>query len=225
MAQGASLFKENTILENSFEIVSAESQLPDSSANLNLGARMAQLTEKDKMIAGQWYRSSDGLLRDERRRARRLLKVFNESPPDAIQERTRVLKELLGTLGQGTEIEPPFYCDYGYNISIGDNFYANFNCVVLDCATVTIGDNVFLGPNVQIYTATHPLAMEERNNGLEAAKPIVIEDSAWICGGVIINPGMTIGKGTTIGAGSVVTRDIPPDVFAAGNPCRVIRNL
>ena len=186
---------------------------------------MAQLTEKDKMIAGQLYRSSDDLLRNERKRARRLLKVFNDSLPDETEKRAGILKELLNALGQRTEIEPPFYCDYGYNISIGDNFYANFNCVILDCAKVTIGDNVFLGPNVQIYTATHPLAVEERNKGLEAAKPIIIGDGVWICGGVIINPGATIGRGTTIGSGSVVTRDIPPDVFAAGNPCKVIRNL
>lgn len=183
------------------------------------------LTEKNKMIAGQLYRSGDDLLRNERKQARRLLKVFNGTLPDESERRVVKLRELLGALGQQAEIEPPFYCDYGYNISIGDNFYANFNCIILDCAKVIIGNNVFLGPNVQIYTATHPLAVEERNKGLEAAKPIIIEDSAWICGSVIINPGVTIGKGTTIGAGSVVTRDIPPDVFAAGNPCKVIRNL
>lgn len=186
---------------------------------------MAQLTEKDKMIAGQLYRSSDDLLRNERKRARRQLKAFNDSLPDEIEKRAGILKELLSALGKQAEIEPPFYCDYGYNISIGDNFYANFNCIILDCAKVNIGDNVFLGPNVQISTPTHPLAVEERNKGLEAAKPITIEDSVWICGGVIINPGVTIGKGTTIGSGSIVTRDIPPDVFAAGNPCKVIRNL
>lgn len=186
---------------------------------------MAHLTEKDKMIAGQLYRSSDDWLRDERKRARRLLKVFNGTLPDESEKRVVMLRELLGALGGQAEIEPPFYCDYGYNISIGDNFYANFNCIILDCARVTIGNNVFLGPNVQIYTAMHPLAVEERNKSLEAAKPIIIEDSVWICGGVIINPGVTIGKGTTIAAGSVVTRNIPPDVFAAGNPCNVIRNL
>lgn len=186
---------------------------------------MVHLTEKDKMIAGQLYRSSDDLLRDERKQARRLLKVFNDTLPDESEKRVVMLRELLGALGGQAEIEPPFYCDYGYNICAGDNFYANFNCIILDCARVIIGNNVFLGPNVQIYTATHPLVVEERNKGLEAAKPIIIEDSVWICGGVIINPGVTIGRGTTIGAGSVVTRDIPPDVFAAGNPCKVIRNL
>ena len=191
----------------------------------NHGMNMAQLTEKDKMIGGQLYRSSDDLLRNERKRARRLLKAFNDTLPDEIEKRVAVLRELLGALDGQAEIEPPFYCDYGYNIYIGDNFYANFNCIILDCAKVAIGNNVFLGPNVQIYTATHPLAVKERNKGLEAAKPIIIEDNVWICGGVIINPGVTIGNGTTIGAGSVVTRDIPPNVFAAGNPCNVIRNL
>ncbi|BCT67790.1 sugar O-acetyltransferase [Nitrosospira sp. NRS527] len=155
----------------------------------------------------------------------KLLKTFNDTSPDELDKRSIILRELLSTLGQRAVIEPPFFCDYGYNIHIGDNFYANFNCVVLDCAEVTIGDNVFLGPGVQIYTATHPLVAEERNTGLEAAKPIVLGDSVWIGGGAIINPGLTIGRGTTIGSGSVVTKNIPPNVFAAGNPCKVIRYL
>ena len=186
---------------------------------------MTDRTEKEKMIAGQLYRSGDALLRKERTYARRLLKAFNDTLPDEIEKRAGILTELLGTLGKNAEIEPPFYCDYGYNIHAGNSFYANFNCVFLDCAPIIIGDNVFLGPGVQIYTATHPLAVEERNTGLESAMPIIIEDNVWICGGVIINPGVTIGKRTTIGAGSVVTRNIPPDVFAAGNPCKVIRSL
>jgi maltose O-acetyltransferase len=186
---------------------------------------VAHPTEKDKMLAGQLYRSGDAMLRSERKHARRLQKAFNDTLTDEIEKRAAILAELLGALGMNAEIEPPFFCDYGYNIHAGDNFYANFNGIFLDCAPITIGDNVFLGPNVQLYTATHPLAVEERDKGLESAKPIVIEDSVWICGGVIINPGITIGRGTTIGAGSVVTRDIPPDVFAAGNPCKVIRKL
>lgn len=186
---------------------------------------MSPLTEKDKMLTGQLYRSDDNVLRSERRNARSLLKAFNGTLPDDTEKRAIILRELLGALGTQIEIEPPFYCDYGYNIRIGDNFYANFNCIFLDCASIIIGDNVFMGPNVQIYTATHALPADERNTGLELAKPIAIEDNVWICGGVIINPAVTIGRGTTIGAGSVVTRDVPPDVFAAGNPCRVIRNL
>ena len=186
---------------------------------------MAARTEKEKMIAGQLYRSGDALLRKERTYARGLLKAFNDTLPAEIEKRIDILTELLGTLGKNAEIEPPFYCDYGYNIHVGNSFYANFNCIFLDCAPIIIGDNVFLGPGVQIYTATHPLAVEERNTGLESAMPIIIEDDVWICGGAIINPGVTIGKRTTIGAGSVVTRNIPPDVFAAGNPCKVIRSL
>lgn len=186
---------------------------------------MAEQTEKHKMITGQVYRPGDDLLREERRHAKRLLKMFNDTLPDELEKRAVILNELFGAIGSNPEIEPPFYCDYGYNVSVGNNFYANHNCIILDGAPVIIGDNVFLGPNVQIYTATHPLAVEERNQGLETAIPITIGDSVWICGGVIINPGVTVGRGTTIGAGSVVTKDIPPNVFAAGNPCKVIRNL
>lgn len=182
-------------------------------------------SEKQKMLTGQPYRSSDGLLRKERENARWLLKAFNGTLPNELEKRTGILTKLLGAAGVNIYIEPPFYCDYGYNIRTGNNFYANFNCVMLDCAPVIIGDNVFLGPNVQIYTATHPLAVEERNAGLEAAHPIIIGESVWICGSAIINPGVTIGQGTTIGSGSVVTKDIPPNVFAAGNPCKVIRTL
>jgi maltose O-acetyltransferase len=186
---------------------------------------MAHQSEKHKMLTGQLYRSSDELLCRERRHARKLLKTFNETLPDDLDKRPIILRELFSALGQRAVIEPPFFCDYGYNIHIGDNFYANFNCVMLDCAEVTIGNDVFLGPSVQIYTATHPLVAEERNTGLEAAKPIEVGDSVWIGGGAIINPGLTIGRGTTIGSGSVVTRNIPPNVFAAGNPCKVIRHL
>jgi acetyltransferase-like isoleucine patch superfamily enzyme len=190
-----------------------------------MGVAMVHQTEKHKMITGQVYRSGDDLLREERRQAKRLLKVFNDTLADELEKRTAVLNELFGATGSNLEIEPPFYCDYGYNISVGNSFYANYNCIILDGAPVVIGDNVFLGPNVQIYTATHPLALEERDKGLEAAMPVTIGDSVWIGGSAIINPGVTVGRGTTVGSGSVVTRDLPPNVLAAGNPCRVIRNL
>ena len=186
---------------------------------------MIDKTEKEKMLNGEPYRSSDPLLVEERTRARRLAKAFNDSLPDETEKRSAILRELLGKSGSNLHIEPPFYCDYGYNLVVGDNFYANFNCIMLDCAQVIIGHNVFLGPAVQVYTATHPLAAEERDIGLEAAKPIIVEDSVWIGGGVIINPGITIGRGTTIGSGSIVTGNIPANVFAAGNPCRVKRHL
>lgn len=177
------------------------------------------------MLTGQLYLAGDDLLREERRHAKKVLRTYNGSLPDEPEKRAVILRELFAAAGAGIEIEPPFYCDYGYNIRVGRHFYANCNCVILDGAAVTIGDNVFLGPAVQIYTATHPLAVEERDQGLEAALPVTIEDSVWIGGGAIINPGITIGRGTTIGSGSVVTRKIPPDVLAAGNPCRVIRSL
>ena len=186
---------------------------------------MIDKTEKEKMLNGEPYRSSDRLLVEERKRARRLAKAFNDSLPDETEKRSAILRELLGNSGSILHIDPPFYCDYGYNLVVGDNFYANFNCIILDCAQVIMGHNVFLGPAVQIYTATHPLAAKDRDTGLEAAKPITVEDSVWIGGGTIINPGVTIGRGTTIGSGSIVTRNIPANVFAAGNPCRVIRHL
>lgn len=181
--------------------------------------------EKRKMLNGQLYQAGDELLREERRHARKILRAYNDSSPDEPERRALILKELFASMGAGIEIEPPFYCDYGYNISAGRHFYANHNCVILDGAAVTIGDNVFLGPAVQIYTATHPLAVEERGQGLEMALSVTIEDNVWIGGGAIVNPGITIGRGTTIGSGSVVTKNVPPNVLAAGNPCRVIRKL
>ena len=182
-------------------------------------------TEKDKMLRGELYDPSDDQLVLERRRARELLKAFNDSRPQELKKRRNLLTELFGTRGGKVWIEPPFQCDYGSNIHLGQSVFFNFNCVILDCARVEIGDNVLCGPAVQIYTATHPLDATTRRTWLESARPVRIEDDVWIGGGAIINPGVTIGARSVIGAGSVVTRDIPPDVFAAGNPCRVIRQL
>ncbi|MCE9665312.1 sugar O-acetyltransferase [Halomonas sp. M5N1S17] len=183
------------------------------------------MTEKEKMLAGELYDPRDAQLQRERRRARLLIKAFNDSSDDQGQERKRLLLELFGAMGKGTFIEPPFYCDYGGNISLGERVFFNFNCVILDVAVVTIGNHVMFGPNVQVYTATHPLDAEQRRSGLEAAKPITIGDDVWIGGGAILCPGVTIGARSVIGAGSVVTKDIPEDVFAGGNPCRMIRSL
>ena len=182
-------------------------------------------TEKDKMLRGELYDASDPQLAQERLRARRLLKALNDSDPDDQDKRRMLLAELLGALGEGAHIEPPFSCDYGSNILLGSRVFLNFNCVILDCNLVRIGDNTQLGPAVQIYAATHPLDAAERIKGPELGYPVTIGRNVWIGGGAIIGPGVTIGDNTTIGAGSVVVKDIPGNVFAAGNPCRVIRPL
>jgi len=181
-------------------------------------------TEKEKMLAGELYDPLDPQLSAERARARDLCLDLNATREDQVQERTRLLAEIFGKETDAW-LQPPFFCDYGTNITLGKKVFFNFNCVVLDVTHVTIGDNVLFGPAVQIYTATHPLSAVERRKWLEAAKPITIGSDVWVGGGAIICPGVTIGERSVIGAGSVVTRDIPPDVFAAGNPCRVIRKL
>jgi maltose O-acetyltransferase len=180
-------------------------------------------SEKEKMLAGELYDPLDAQLANDRLKARLLLKAFNDSSEEAVAERSRILTELLPNAGQNLWLQPPFYCDYGYNIVAGEKVFFNFNCVVLDVAQVTIGSRTLIGPNVQIYTATHPMNHRVRAAGLEFAKRIMIGEDVWIGGSVVICPGVTIGDRSVIGAGSVVTRDIPPDVFAAGNPCRVIR--
>ncbi len=181
-------------------------------------------TEKEKMLAGEMYDAMDSQLVAERRRARELCKAINDSHDEERELRGRIIVELLGSVGDGVWIEPPFYCDYGTNIVLGSNVYFNFNCVILDPASVTIGDNAMFGPAVQIYTANHPINASKRRMGAEFAQPIEIGSDVWVGGGAIILPGVHIGARSVIGAGSVVTRDIPEDVFAAGNPCRVIRN-
>jgi maltose O-acetyltransferase len=181
-------------------------------------------TEKEKMLAGALYDASDSQLTVERQRARDLLKRLNDTRESEQEERSGILRELIGRATDAC-IQPPFFCDYGTNITLGKNVFFNFNCVVLDVAPVQIGDFVLFGPAVQIYTATHPISAAQRRQGLESGKPVVISSDVWIGGGAIICPGVTIGARSIIGAGSVVTRDIPEDVFAAGNPCRVIRSL
>lgn len=182
-------------------------------------------SEKEKMLAGELYNAADPQLVEERLIARKLLSELNNAAPANTSLRSWLLSELLGKTGKNLQIELPFFCDYGKNITLGDNVFFNFNCVILDVTTITIGSNVLFGPNVQIYAATHPLNWQERASGLEAGKPVTIGSDVWIGGGSIICPGVTIGERTVIGAGSVVTRDIPANVFAAGNPCRVIREL
>lgn len=182
-------------------------------------------TEKQKMLAGEPYNALDPQLVGERNRARELLRALNDTFAGDEALRSRLIGELFGSTGENILLEPPFYCDYGRNITLGDNVFFNFNCVILDPAPVKIGDRVLFGPYVQIYTATHPVSHVERQTGLEFALPIEIGADVWMGGGVVVNPGVKIGERSVIGAGSVVTKDIPADVFAAGNPCRVIRAL
>jgi maltose O-acetyltransferase len=183
------------------------------------------MTEKQKMLAGELYDPLDPHLCAERRRARLLAKALNDTRDDQQDERARLIRELIPAAGRDPWIEPPFYCDYGTNITLGDKVFFNFNCVILDVAHVRIGSRVMCGPAVQIYAATHPLSAAERRTSLELGKPVEIGDDVWIGGGAIICPGARIGARSVIGAGAVVTREIPPDVFAAGNPCRVIRAI
>src|SRR5688572_20933409 len=182
-------------------------------------------TEKEKMLAGELYDPYDPELSGQRVRTRLLLKALNDSWEDQQEEVRRILKELLPHSGNGLSLQPPFYCDYGTNIKTGEKVFFNFNCVILDVMQVSIGSRTLIGPNVQIYTATHPMNHLERASGLEFAKPVAIGEDVWLGGSVIICPGVTIGDRSVIGAGSVVTRSIPSDMVAAGNPCRVIRRL
>ena len=177
------------------------------------------------MLGGELYNALDGQLSGERTKARLLLKKLNDANADDAETVMAALKELIPNAGKDVWIQPPFYCDYGYNIKLGEKVFFNFNCVVLDVMKVSIGSRTLFGPNVQIYTATHPVNFKERATGLEYAKPIVIGEDVWVGGSVVICPGATIGNRIVIGAGSVVTRDIPDDVFAAGNPCKVIRSI
>lgn len=184
-----------------------------------------QFTEKHKMLAGKAYQAGDAELSKERLKAREIVFEFNNLAPKFIKQRKELLKRLFGKTEKMFYVEPPFRCDYGYNIEIGDNFYANFNLVILDCAKVSIGNNVFIAPNVAIYTAGHPIHSHLRDQEYEWAQEITIGNSVWIGGNVVINPGVKIGSNVVIGSGSIVTRDIPDNVFAAGNPCRVIREI
>lgn len=184
------------------------------------------MTEKEKMLRGIVYdANNDPDLLRERELAKDLCFVFNQLRPSAVSEQEKILKNLLGeTKGEFTVIAP-FYCDYGYNITLGDHFFANHNTVILDGAKVTFGDNVFVAPNCGFYTAGHPIDTERRNAGLEYAHPITVGDNVWIGAGVHVLPGVTIGSNVVIGAGSVVNKDIPDNCVAAGNPCRVIRSI
>lgn len=183
------------------------------------------MTQKERMIAGLPYKAWLDGLEEESLRAKMLCHRFNQLSPDAFAERDAVLKELLGSCGSGICILQPFHCDYGYNIEIAGDFFANYNLTVLDVAKVSIGRNVQCGPNVGLYTAGHPIHAASRNSGYEYGRAITIGDNVWLGAGVIVCPGVRIGDNAVIGAGSVVVRDIPPDCVAVGNPCRVVRAI
>lgn len=183
------------------------------------------MTAKEKMLNQEYYISWDAQLTAERERAKDILFEFNSLKPSLREEREKIIRGLFSETGRNCWIESPFNCDYGSNISVGDNFYTNTNCCILDCAKVTIGNNVWIGPNVGIYTPEHAFDPEERKMGYEHSLPVTIGDNVWICGGVTITGGVNIGSNSIIAAGSTVIRDIPEGVLAAGTPARVIREI
>lgn len=183
------------------------------------------MTQKERMLAGMLYDASDKDLHEARLRAKHLTHLYNTCDPVDMENRAAIMKELIGGQAEKVWIEQPFYCDYGSNIEFGENFYSNVNFTVLDCAKVTFGDDVMVGPNVGIYTAGHPVHPDTRCSVWEYAREIHIGNRVWLGAGTTVNPGVTIGDGTVIGSGSVVTKDIPSGVVAAGNPCRVLREI
>jgi maltose O-acetyltransferase len=182
-------------------------------------------SQRERMLAGDLYLADDPVLAQESRRAAELTKEYNDSSPADVTTRRRILAKLLGSLGEDTDVRPPFYCDYGFHTHIGARTFVNFGLVALDVAAIRIGDDVQIGPYVQLLTPTHPLEPEPRRAKWEAAEPITIGDNVWLGGGVIVCPGVTIGAGTVVGAGAVVTGELPPGVLAVGTPARVVRSL
>lgn len=184
------------------------------------------MTEKQKRDAGLLYNpNNDKELMLEILSCKEKCDKYNKLPITELEARAELVKEIVSVQTQDATILPSFWCDYGYNIELGKNFFANHNLVILDCAKVKFGDNCFLGPNCNFYTAGHPLSVSQRNSGFEHAKPITVGNNVWIGGGVTVLPGVTIGDNTIIGAGSVVTQNIPSGVIAMGNPCKVHRKL
>jgi maltose O-acetyltransferase len=182
-------------------------------------------SQRERMLAGELYIADDPQLARESLRAAQVTQVFNASDPARPEVRRAVLKELLGFLGEGAEIRPPMQCDYGYQIHVGARTFINFGAVLLDVAKIMIGEDVQVGPNVQFLTPTHPIDADLRRAKFEAAEPITVGNNVWLGGGVIILPGVNIGENTVVGAGAVVTKDLPANVVAVGNPARVIRQL
>ncbi|TMW72150.1 sugar O-acetyltransferase [Alteribacter natronophilus] len=182
-------------------------------------------TEKEKMLAGEMYNPADPALVKEREEARRQVRFYNETLEIEAKKRSQLLEEFLGSAGKNPFMEPNIRFDYGSNTHVGDNFFANFDCTILDVCEVRFGDNCMLGPAVQIYTATHPLDPRERNSGEEYAKPISFGNNVWIGGSAVINPGVTVGDNAVIAAGAVVVKDVPENTVVGGNPARVIKHI
>jgi len=182
-------------------------------------------SEKEKMLNGKLYNAADPELLKERLNARRLTRLYNETLESDDIKRAELVKELLGSSQKNLYIEPTFRCDYGYNIHVGENFYANFDCVFLDVCEIRIGDNCFIAPGVHIYTATHPLDPIERISGVEYGKPVNIGHNVWIGGKAVINPGVNIGNNVVIASGSVVIKDLPDNVVVGGNPAKIIKHI
>lgn len=183
------------------------------------------VNNKERLLAGKLYRSEGEEISQMKRHGRRLSYLFNQTAPDENELREKLIRELFGSAGKNIYVKAPFYCSHGSNICVGDDCFINFDCIFLDLNRITLGDHVMIGPRVSIYTASHPIDLEVRKSGLEYALPVTIGNDVWIAGSVVINPGVTIGEGTIIGSGAVVTKDIPAGVIAAGNPCKVIRNI
>jgi maltose O-acetyltransferase len=183
------------------------------------------MSELFKMLSGDIYDPGDKILSEKRSKARNLTFEYNQTTRAQKDKRIDILQKLLGSIKGKIQVEPNFHCDYGQNIFVGDNFYANFGCVILDCAEVKFGNNCFIGPQVGIYTASHPINPIERNSGLEFAKPIVIGDNCWIGGHATINPGVTLGDNVVVASGAVVTKSFPNNVVIGGNPARVLKNV
>jgi maltose O-acetyltransferase len=183
------------------------------------------MNQKERMLAGLPYKAWLDGLSEERMENKLKIHKYNTMSPDKKEELDALIKDILGKSGKNIVVEPPFHCDYGKNIEVGNNFFVNYNCTILDVGKVIIGENVMFAPNVSIYTAGHPVHPESRNSGYEYGIEVTIGDNVWIGGNVIINPGIKIGNNVVIGAGSVVTKDIPDNAIAVGNPCRVIREV
>jgi maltose O-acetyltransferase len=182
-------------------------------------------SEKRKMLAGELYDASDPELVAERAAAAELTRAYNATGPTEVDRRAALLRDLFGSVGEAVTVEPPVRCDYGFNVAVGDDFYANYGCVLLDVRRIAFGDRCLVAPGVHVYTATHPLDAATRAEGLEYGEPVTVGDDVWIGGRAVLNPGVTVGDRSVVASGAVVTSDVPDDVVVRGNPATVVREL